>query len=103
MSLVSPHFQHGGTLGVFWAPATFDTLRILMVRCSQTKEVLSFATLEGSLLRTFEEGGVLITEHTRSLSVGHRREKLFDWYFPSTSFIYLLVDAVSGCRNAVSA
>jgi hypothetical protein len=55
--------------------------------------------LEGSLLRNFEEGGVLITERTAKwLPVGHRREKLFDRYFSST---ILLVDAVSGCRNAV--
>jgi steroid 5-alpha reductase family enzyme len=35
----------------------------------------------------------------KKLSVGHRREKLFDWYFSSTVLMYLLVDAVSGCRN----
>ena len=52
-------------------------------------------------MRNFEEGGVLITERPRKrLSAGHRREKLFDRYFSST---ILLVDAVSGCRNAVRA
>jgi hypothetical protein len=65
-----------------------------------SKEVLSFRRpLEGSLLRNFEDGGVLITERpTKRLSGGHRREKLFDRYVSST---ILLVDAVSGCRNAV--
>ena len=59
--------------------------------------------LEGSLLRTFEEGGVLITERSaKRLSVGHR-EMLFDWYFSSTILTYLLVDAVSGHCDAVRA
>jgi len=41
--------------------------------------------LEGSLLRKFEDEGLLITElPTKKLSVGHRREKLFDGYFSST-------------------
>jgi len=36
-----------------------------------SKEVLSFRTLVGSLLRNFEEGGVLITERpTKRLSAG---------------------------------
>ena len=60
--------------------------------------------LEGSLLRTFEEGGVLITERSaKRLPVGHRREMLFDWSFSSTILMYLLVDAVSGHCNAVRA
>jgi hypothetical protein len=75
-------------------------LRMLMVWCSQ-KRFWASGPLEGSLLRNFEEGGVLITERpTKRLSAGHRREKLFDRYFFST---ILLVDAVSGCRNAVRA
>ena len=42
-----------------------------------SKEVLSFGTLEGSLLRTFEEVGALITERpTKAVGLGHRREKL---------------------------
>ena len=60
--------------------------------------------LEGSLLRTFEEVGVLITERSaKRLSVGHRREMLFDWSFSSTILMYLLVDAVSGHCDAVRA
>jgi len=67
-----------------------------MVWCSLKREVLSFRTFGGlSLLRNFEERGVLIPERpTKRLSVGHRREKLFDRYFFRT---ILLVR--SGCRE----
>jgi hypothetical protein len=81
-----------------------------MVWCALKRGVLSslnratFCALESPLLRNFEEEGVLITERpTKRLSVGDRREKLFDWYCSSTVLMYLLVAAVSGCRNAVTA
>jgi hypothetical protein len=83
-------------------------LRILIIWCSQKRLFeLQDLCLEGSLLKNFEEGGVLSVNHGTSdekavgLTVRHRREKLFDRYFSRT---ILLVNAVtSGCRNAVRA
>ena len=62
-----------------------------------SKEVLSFGTFGGlSFLMNFEEGGVSITERpTKRLSVGHRREKLFGWYF----LVRSLNVPSSGCRE----
>jgi hypothetical protein len=108
---VAVRINHGGTLLGFWAPETFDAFENIDdgLVCSQKRCFDGFKSgdlcaLESPLLRNFEEEGVLITERpTKRLSVGDRREKLFDWYCSSTVLMYLLVAAVSGCRNAVTA
>jgi hypothetical protein len=67
----------------------------LMVWCSLKRGFELQDLWRALYLRNFEERGVLITERpTKRLSVGHRREKLFDRYFFRT---ILLVR--SGCRE----
>ena len=99
---------HGGgatALRVLGAPETFGTLlRIRFIGgpwCSQ-KRIFKLWDLimEGSLLRNFERRGRGVNHGTseKRLSVqGHRREKLFDWYFSSTILMYL---HSGGCRDA---